>query len=272
MHPGERQLSIEPASGWRVWQLIRLHGGDVRLAAVAHAVVWPPMEARPAVCPRVGHEAPQTACTCGYYSSSSIEDLAGAGVFARGIGVIGTISTWGTIVEHAHGARSRYAYPSRLRLVCSPCLQLGSIVDPVTVAGGTSLIPLCDRHWRSHGEGHDPASAVQAQVLSTYGVDLLPMPEVTTFRRRARDVAPTAPRSRPRSWAGAVAAVWLLIRVLSGVGAPEDAVAGVVSPPPASAAHVVPKGTDPVAPRFIEPNRGAAPDARDAGAAPAGGP
>src|SRR5262245_46899903 len=97
-HPHEVQLSIEPADGWRVWQLIRVHGGDLRLAAVAHAVVWPPTEAPPAACARARHEAPQPSCTCGFYSSTSIEDLAAAGVFARGIGVIGTVSMWGTIV------------------------------------------------------------------------------------------------------------------------------------------------------------------------------
>jgi hypothetical protein len=216
------------------------------------------MHAPPATCARARHEAPQKACTCGYYSSSSIEDLAAAGVFARGIGVIGTISMWGTLVEHARGARSRYAYPSRLRLVCSPCLQLGSIVDPVTVAGGTWLIPLCDGHWRSRGEGHDPAPAVQAEVLSTYGVDLLPMPAVTTFRRRARDLAPTVPRSRPRSWAGAVAAVWLLIRVLSGVGAPEHATAGSTSSP-ATTVSSGPVGNPTISYRFIEAHGGADP-------------
>jgi hypothetical protein len=247
-----------------VWQLIRLESGDLRLTAVAHAVVWPPMEAPAAACARARHEAPQTACTCGYYSSRSIEDLAAAGVFARGVAVIGTISMWGRLVEHARGARSRYAYPSRLRLVCSPCLQLGSIVDPVTVAGGTVLIPLCDGHWRSRGEGHDPAPAVQAEVLSTYGVDLLPMPAVTTFRRRAGDLAPAVPRSRPRSWAGAVAAIWLLIRVLSGIGVPEDAIAGSTSSPvtAVSSGHV---GIPTISYRFTEAHRGAVPRVRDPG-------
>jgi len=169
---------------------------------------------------------------------------------------------WGTLVEHARGARSRYAYPSRLRLVCSPCLQLGSIVDPVTVAGGACLIPLCDRHWRSRGEGHRSATAVQAEVLSAYGVDLLPVPRVTRFRRRSGDLGPTAQRSRVRSWAGAVAAVWLLIRVLSGVGAPEDAIAGSTSSP-ATTASTGPVGNSTIPYRFIEARHGADPRVRD---------
>jgi hypothetical protein len=249
-------LSIEPAVGWRVWQLILTDGGDLRLTAVAHAVVWPPQQAMPARCARARHPAPQAACTCGYYSTSSIEDLAGAGVFARGIGVIGTISVWGTVIEHSRGARSRYAYPARLRLVCSPCLQQGSIVDPVTVAGGAWLIPLCGRHPRSRREGHLAAPAVQAELLATYGVELLPMPSVTSFPRRPGDLHPIPQRSR-RSWAGVVTALWLLIHVLAGIGAPEDAVAGgsVPSPPPASSSALAAHGAPhPV----VEPHGGMA--------------
>jgi hypothetical protein len=238
--------------GWRVWQLIRLPDGDLRLSAVAHAMVWPPRVATPATCARASHPAPQADCTCGYYSSSSVQDLAAAGVFARGIGVIGTVSMWGTVVEHSRGARSRFAYPSRLRLVCSPCLQLGWIVDPITVVGGARLTPVCDRHRRSRGKGHEPAPALQAQLLSTYGVDLLPMPSETKFRRRPGDIRPQ--RSRVRSWTGAVWAIWLLVRVISGIGSPDDAAVGASAPaPPAVSSSIV--GTNAVTHRVVEPHR-----------------
>jgi hypothetical protein len=245
----EFPLSIEPAVGWRVWQLIRLDDGDLRLTAVAHATVWPPLGSTPATCARAAHAAPQADCTCGYYTSSSVQDLAAAGIFVRGIAVIGTVSVWGTVVEHSRGARSRYAYPSRLRLVCSPCLQLGWIVDPVIVAGGASLTPLCDRHRPSRGEDQ-PAPAVQAALLSTYGVDLLPMPSVNTFGRRPGDIRPQ--RVRFRSWAGTVAGIWFLVRVLSGIGVSEDAVAGAASPPPVASSSALRADT----PRVVEPHPG----------------
>jgi hypothetical protein len=94
------------------------------------------------------------------------------------VSVIGAISMWGTVIEHAQGARSTYAYPARLRLVCSPCLRNGSIVDPVTVVPTSPLLPLCDRHWRSQGQGHLSSPAVEAELLATYGVELLPRPSL----------------------------------------------------------------------------------------------
>ena len=50
--------------------------------------------------------------------------------------VVGTVSMWGRVIEHTRGARSRFAYPARLRLVCGPCLAVGAgAVTPVRVLG-----------------------------------------------------------------------------------------------------------------------------------------
>jgi hypothetical protein len=87
-----------------------------------------------------------------------------------------------------HGDRARAGrpidacLPARLLLVCSPCLRTGSIVDPVTVVPTSPLLPLCDRHWRSQGEGHLSARAVEADLLANYGVELLPRPPLPRHR------------------------------------------------------------------------------------------
>jgi hypothetical protein len=175
-------LSLEPVLGWRDWRLTWVDG-ELRLQAMASPDTWAPHEAPSARCLISGHpETPGAWCTCGYHSACSVEALAGAGVFGRGVSVIGAIAMWGTVIEHAQGARSTHAYPARLRLVCSPCLRTGSIVDPVTVVPTSPLLPLCDRHWRSQGEGHLSARAVEAELLANYGVELLPRPPLPRHR------------------------------------------------------------------------------------------
>src|SRR6266487_278606 len=120
--PDDIPLSIEPVLGWRVWHLVR-QNEQLQLHALSHPDTWTPQEATPARCSRTSHEgAPVESCTCGYYAASSMENLAASGVFGRGVGVVGAIAMWGRVIEHARGARSEYAYPARLRLVCGPCL------------------------------------------------------------------------------------------------------------------------------------------------------
>ena len=183
----EAPLSIEPVLGWRVWRLVR-NGERLRLQALATPELWEPHEAIAAHCFVTDHAAvPRTSCTCGYHAAGSVEDLATAGVFRRGVGVLGAVAMWGKVVEHARGARSEFAYPARLRLVCSPCLRAGAIVDPVTVACAQPLLPLCDRHWRSNGAGHLRARAIQAELLGTYGVELLPRPTLPRALRRSAE-------------------------------------------------------------------------------------
>jgi hypothetical protein len=85
---------------------------------------------------------------------------------------------WGRVVEHDLGYRAEFAYPARIRLVCSVCLTMGERpATPVVVAeeGGFAL-PLCEDHARSH-RGHGelrPSNEVETELLSTYAVDVLP--------------------------------------------------------------------------------------------------
>jgi hypothetical protein len=267
--PDEVPLSIEPVLGWRVWHLVR-QGGEPRLRAIAHPTTWTPQEATRARCVRTSHGAPQRYCTCGYYATSSIDALAKAGVFHRGIGVIGAVAMWGTVIEHARGARSEYAYPARLRLVCSQCLQGGSIVDPVTVVEDTWLVPLCDRHSRSVGDRGLPASTVQADLLSAYGVELLPRPKLRGLRVASRNVTP----ANVLKWSflgifylirfliGALFALWMLAAALvimvAVISALVGAVTGETSASPSAVVSVAP--TVPTTSyRVLEPHRGTPP-------------
>jgi hypothetical protein len=234
----EIPLSIEPVLGWRVWRLTR-EKGELRLQALVHPDTWTPKEATAARCSRAPHEgAPLESCTCGYYAASSVENLAAAGVFDRRVGVIGAIAMWGTVIEHGRGARSEYAYPARLRLVCSPCLEEGVIVDPVSVIPDAYLVPLCDRHWRSHGHGQLEASSIQEELLATYGVELLPRPRLARIRRpNSSDITATnilrwvllAIFHVIRFVIGAFIALWLIGTAFAVIGVVVGAVVGAVS-------------------------------------------
>ena len=174
----EVPLSIEPVLGWRAWHLTRQRDG-LRLQGVTEPETWPPQAAIPAGCARFDHDgAPLERCSCGYYAAGSLPSLAGARVFSRGVGVIGAIAMWGKVIQHTRGARSEFAYPARLRLVCSPCARAGTIIDPVKVVEDLRLVPVCDRHLRSRLGGSAPATDVEAELLSAYGVELLPRPHI----------------------------------------------------------------------------------------------
>jgi hypothetical protein len=238
--PDEIPLSIEPVLGWRVWHLVR-QNEQLRLHALSHPDTWTAQEATPARCSRTSHEgAPLQSCTCGYYAASSMENLAASGVFGRGVGVVGAIAMWGRVIEHARGARSEYAYPARLRLVCGPCLEQGQIVDPTSVVEDTWLIPLCTRHWHSKGVGRVPASVVQAELLATYGVELLPRPRLPrpSHKKLAEISAGQVLRwvflaiiHVLRFVIGAFIALWIIGTALAVVGVVVGAVVGAVSDP-----------------------------------------
>jgi hypothetical protein len=169
------------------------------------------------------------------------------------VGVIGAIAMWGTVIEHGRGARSEYAYPARLRLVCSPCLEEGVIVDPVSVVPDACLVPLCERHWRSHGHGHLEASSVQEELLATYGVELLPRPKLARIRRPN---SPDITAANILRWVvlaifhvirfviGAFIALWLIGTAFAVIGVVVGAVVGAVSgsasPSPSSIAFAPP--------------------------------
>jgi hypothetical protein len=206
----EVPLSIEPVLGWRVWRLAR-HGGKLRLKAYAHDTVWPPQQAARATCGRgQSHAAPQLGCTCGFYAADSIEALAAAGVFSGDTCVIGAIAMWGKTIEHDRGARSEYAYPARLRIVCAECLSTGKFRDPAVVPEqGALLEPRCVEHARG-ASGLEPTQ-VLAELLSTYAVDLLPEPKLPWW---PHPIATAASSPRPAR----TVAEWILIGVIRLIG------------------------------------------------------
>lgn len=171
-----RDLVVEPVAGWRVWRLTSADG-EVRLAAVARGSVWPVRGPMRATCPHHAEdEVPGADCMCGLYAASTLRALARAGVLAnRHVGVVGSIDMWGRVVEHDRGTRAALAYPSRLRLVCGPCLaERRGPVDPVeVVARGEDLEPVCARHL-DPGERGRPATEVQQELLGAYAVEVLP--------------------------------------------------------------------------------------------------
>lgn len=210
----EPPFSIEPVLGWRVWRLVRIRG-RLALRSLTHDSVWMPDESMHATCGRMsssGHRSPGDGCTCGLYATSTPEALARARVFNPGTGVVGAIAMWGRVVEHGRGARSEFAYPARLRLACGSCLAEGSgAVAPVEVvesAGG--LLPYCRKHLVGQYGQTVSATVIQTELLSTFGVELLPIERVDRSLR-------IHSRSMPRSVIGVLEHPVRVLFVLANV-------------------------------------------------------
>lgn len=173
-------LSVEPVLGWRVWRLERRDDG-LTLLAVMRSDEWPAREAARARChAHPGTPAPSGSCSCGLYAATSPEALAASQVFTGATSVVGAVAMWGTVVEHDRGARAEISYPARLRLVCAPCLAAGrGAIEPTFVVGTEQLVAVCLRHTFGASGPRASASAVQAELLSTYAVDLLPLERVS---------------------------------------------------------------------------------------------
>jgi hypothetical protein len=110
--------------------------------------------------------------------------------------VVGTVSLWGRVIQHERGWRAQFAYPDRLRLVCSACLAIGEgWGDPDRVveldtdgSGRPRMSPLCRDHLRLAGLRTRivrEAAQVQSELLSRYAVDLLPIEAVASLFQRA---------------------------------------------------------------------------------------
>lgn len=175
--PRSVERSAEPVAAWRAWRLRRdADRGELRLQPAFRGSSWEPLQPVRAACARRRrHAAPKRRCTCGLYG---FNDGSEVGLGGTRLAVVGQVSMWGRVVEHDLGYRAEFAYPARMRLVCSVCLTMGERpATPVVVAeeGGFAL-PLCEDHARSH-RGHRelrPSTEVEAELLSTYAVDVLP--------------------------------------------------------------------------------------------------
>jgi hypothetical protein len=189
--------SAEPVVGWRAWRLRRDDDG-LRLQPAFRGSPWGPREPVRAECVRRRrHGAPKRRCTCGLYG---FRDGREVGLGGTRLAAVGQVSMWGRVIEHDLGYRAQLAYPARLRLVCSVCLTMGERpATPVLVSEeGGFLLPLCEEHARSHRDHGElyPAGDVEAELLSTYAVDLLP--------KESLPAPPDdEPVTGPRWWRGA---------------------------------------------------------------------
>jgi hypothetical protein len=188
--PGRQGEGTDAILGARAWRLVRHDDGTPWLAPTTPRPPWPPREAPAATCSgshtrlymvfdptATPHRCPDRGCTCGWHAVADPTTLVRPGGPAA---VIGQVSLWGRVIEHAHGWRAEFAYPARLRLVCSRCARTGRWpAEPAVVARhDRELIPACAAHRELElaraDEALDPA-AVQAALLDAYVVEVLPI-------------------------------------------------------------------------------------------------
>jgi len=120
--------AIDPALGWRVWDVVPL-AGSYRLCSLAFWTIWVPRRAAAAACRRVlvdrswsrlpDHDAPGEGCTCGIYAAQTAGQVLEYAKQFRPRSdtvhrVVGHVSLWGTVVECTGGWRASLAYPGAL--------------------------------------------------------------------------------------------------------------------------------------------------------------
>ena len=188
--------AIEPVVGWRAWALATGADGNPELRPIIYAgETWPAREPALARCPphaSLEHHAPDAECSCGLYAVDGLDRL--PAVTGRDVTVIGSVTLWGTIVEHDSGFRAERAYPGALRLVCGPCWEAGAFSPQVVGIAPTSrrtLLALCERHARG-ADGSDPA-LLERRLLAAYAVARMSDAAV-----RSVSSAWTHPERRPR--------------------------------------------------------------------------
>lgn len=182
--PIEALRAVEPVLGWRAWALGgRRDGSEPRLRPITgRGRAWPPRRPAEATCGLARlHGAPNLHCSCGLHAATDPEALRRA----KDPAVVGTVALWGTVIEHARGYRARFAYPQRLRLVCTFCFWRWGLArsraDVVGLLPRGRLVPLCRDHAAlSRRYGLVPrhlldARAVLQELLAAYAVDPLPV-------------------------------------------------------------------------------------------------
>jgi hypothetical protein len=223
------QHELEPVEGWRAWELRRGLDGLTLISPLVE-MHWPAGRRLSAACRRHGgHRAPDEDCSCGIYAVPAPEAL---GAVRTGVSVVGSVALWGRVVEHVRGYRGEFAYPQRLRLVCAPCLERsGTFTAPSEVVSDADrLRPLCAFHaWSvqplAEGMRVRPAGEVEAELLSTYQIELLPLERIprhaaqeTRVRRRGRRRFRIAREGELAAFARAAMLWALIVAVIGGAG------------------------------------------------------
>jgi len=195
----------EPILGWRIWNL----SPEPRLLPARSGVdAWEPRQvvrarcARPTILSIGPHDAPDLRCGCGIYAARSLDDFPRPRPAWPPPTVVGTAALWGTVVEHERGWRAAYAYPARLRLVCSMCawFEPGPGEPAVVHTFLGHLYALCAIHRggielpdgrRTKPTGIEPRD-LQARLLDAYAVDLAPIETVAPLFGHPRTAEPPA--------------------------------------------------------------------------------
>jgi hypothetical protein len=189
----EAEHQTEPVLGWRAWRLARTDDG-LRIVPTTPRSAWEPRVAIHATCTgahtreymvynpelAASHRSPEPGCTCGIHAIKDPARLARSG---RSAAVVGRVAMWGRVIEHTKGYRAEFAYPSRLRLVCSWCLWYGRLpaVPDLVFERGGELRPACEAHRKrpaAVGTRLD-VDQVQQELLDTYRIEPL---AVDSFR------------------------------------------------------------------------------------------
>jgi hypothetical protein len=195
----------EAIVGWRIWNLAENDDGPRLRPAGSGVDAWAPGRKAEARCTakllsRTPHPAPDPRCQCGIHASRSLDTFGLTRPAWPPPSVVGTVSLWGTVIEHELGWRAQYAYPARLRLVCSMCawFEPGPGLPEVVHSFSGNLYTLCSSHRggievqdgrRTRPTGIDPV-ALQSRLLDTYAVDLVPLEAVRSLFRRPATPAP----------------------------------------------------------------------------------
>ena len=197
----------EPITGWRVWNVSDDGPGPRLWPAGSGVDEWQPRHPVEARCGALRiltwgigkHTAPDLRCRCGIYASRSLD------VFERPrpawppTPVVGTVSLWGTVVEHERGWRGQFAYPARLRLVCAMCAWF----EPgLRDAGGRAFLRETSVHAVFRPSRRDPGPRRSTECTDRHGTGGTPIPTPRGVRggpcsRRCRPLAVPAAADPP---------------------------------------------------------------------------
>lgn len=134
--------------GWRGW---RLDPHTLRLRSINTEVEWEPCKHVEAICPKSRrHPVPLMNCTCGFYSTKSLEQLRENNYHA--MGAFGQVRVWGRVIEYSEGFRSQFCYPDVIYLpyLSLPLIERLSVYDvPVRLLNPYTGEPDIDGDWEA---------------------------------------------------------------------------------------------------------------------------